>query len=56
MHKKNKKSHNCHSSSNRESHRNYLPARQAAVQMSTLMWKTFLLVIGENPEPILLWT
>ncbi len=35
-------------------HRNYLPARQAAVQMSTLMWKAFLLVIGENAEPILL--
>src|ERR1043166_9612324 len=35
-------------------HQNYLPARHAAVQMSSLMWKAFLQAIGELATPILL--
>ena len=36
------------------SHRNHLPARQAAVQMSALMWKAFLQSIGEIAAPVIL--
>ena len=36
------------------SHRNHLPARQAAVQVSALIWKAFLQSIGEIAAPILL--
>ena len=36
------------------SHSNFLPARQAAVQVSALMWKAFLQSIGEIAAPILL--
>jgi len=35
-------------------HRNFLPARQAAVQMSGLLWTAFLQSIGEISAPILL--
>lgn len=35
-------------------HVNYLPARQAAVQVSALMWTAFLQSIGENAAPIFL--
>jgi hypothetical protein len=35
-------------------HRNYLPARQAAVEMSAMMWTAFLQSIGEIATPILL--
>jgi len=34
-------------------HRNYLPARQAAVEMSAMMWTAFLQSIGEIATPIL---
>ena len=36
------------------SHRNYLPARQAAVQVSALMWRAFLQSIGEIAAPVVL--
>jgi hypothetical protein len=36
------------------SHQNYLPARQAAVQVSGLMWTAFLQSIGEVAAPVLL--
>ena len=36
------------------SHRNFLPARQAAVQMSALVWTAFLQSIGEAAAPIVL--
>jgi hypothetical protein len=42
------------SSADEPSHQNYLPARQAAVQMSTLMWAAFLQSIGELAAPVLL--
>ena len=35
-------------------HRNYLPARQAAVQMSALMWRAFLQSVGTIAAPVLL--
>jgi len=42
------------SATDEPAHRNYLPARQAAVQMSALMWTAFLQSIGEVTGPILL--
>ncbi len=35
-------------------HQNFLPARQAAVQMSALMWTAFLQSIGQIAAPVLL--
>lgn len=35
------------------SHKNYLPARTAAVQVSALVWKAFLQSIGQVPAPVL---
>ena len=40
------------SATNEPAHRNYLPARQAAVQMSALMWTAFLQSIGGMTAPI----
>jgi hypothetical protein len=42
------------SSTDEPAHRNFLPARQAAVQMSGLMWTAFLQSIGEVAAPIVL--
>jgi len=42
------------SPSDEPSHRNFLPARQAAVQMSALLWTAFLQSIGEVAAPIIL--
>ena len=35
-------------------HRNFLPARQAAVQVSALMWRAFLQSVGAIAAPVLL--
>ena len=39
-------------STDEPAHRNFLPARQAAVQVSALMWTAFLQAIGEIAAPI----